>query len=522
MGKMIMIKYFSLLLFSIICIGCYSFSIYEDKTVEGLNQNILNNSQFHFITKNDSEYNIELQYIDSIYVKGTGQLRHTGNSNWQEFSGVVKLDSISLIEVKQRSWGKSILINSTAITLAIMHANANDGPDKPEMDVHTPSSGSCPFIYSWDGENYVLEGEAYGIAVGKALELNTVTTLPSLKPIDSLLSIKITNERPETHYTNQIKLYAIETGQNVIPVLDSENRPWPVYNPISPKKAVDHSGNNILQLIQNFDGNFWQSDLLNTDPFSDFEDTIELSFTRLQQSETASLVIRAINTKLVNSVFDQIYGYLGTSSLQFAIDLETDKELIQTLKDWIQFGSLRATVWNGDMWIDAGLIYPEANEVAFTRVIRLDLSKIPGEEVKIRLKSLTDVWKIDVIQMDTTPVQSLAWKEMELISAKGLSLENIKREIVLDDFKYAIALPGQEINLNYRAHRNNKDKKITYTLSVKGYLHEWISPSSKQQVQFGAYISNRLEYLKSILSYRSVLLPPIYADWKEREAMFKN
>ena len=73
--------------------------------------------------------------------------------------------------------------------------------------------GSCPYIYSWDGNDYKLEGEAFGTALGRALETQTSIVLKDLKSSDNRLKLKLTNERPETHFFNDIKLVAIETDE---------------------------------------------------------------------------------------------------------------------------------------------------------------------------------------------------------------------------------------------------------------------------------------------------------------------
>jgi hypothetical protein len=513
-------KYLFLLLLTIF-VGCYSFSSYENVTQEGVNSAIMSDSEFRFITKGNSEYRMNIEYIDSVTVSGCGLMRYNEKDEWRLFSGKVKLDSINIIEYKKKGYGKSILLNYSAFMVVGMYVVAIGVPNDAKMNYET-YPGSCPFIYSWNGEKYVLDGEAYGIGIGKALELNTVTMLPSLKSKDSLLHVKITNERPETHYTNRIKLYAMETEENVTPVMDAENTPWPVVNPVSPVKAIDHSGNSILQSIQSADNDFWESDLKNTNPLTGFEDVLELTFARSQISDTASLIIRAINTKLINSAYDQMYGYLGDSALRFSNALETDEIYIQKLKDWIHFGAIRVSVWSEDGWRDAGIVYPEANEVAFSKLVRLDLSNTQGEEIKVRLKSMTDVWKIDAVEMDYTPAQRLVWKELDLLTVNNLNNKNIRAEIENDDEKYAITLPSQEIDLTYKNIPKNSESKLYYALSVKGYLHEWISKPTERQVQFGNSIPNPLEHLKTILSYKELLLPPIYADWKKNRYRYYN
>lgn len=61
---------------------------------------------------------------------------------------------------------------------------------------------SCPFIYSWDGQQFVFDGEPYGAAITKGLERDDYSELRRLMPDKGLYRLMISNGVDETQYTN--------------------------------------------------------------------------------------------------------------------------------------------------------------------------------------------------------------------------------------------------------------------------------------------------------------------------------
>ena len=79
---------------------------------------------------------------------------------------------------------------------------------------------SCPFVYSFDGENYVFDGEPYGGAICPALERTDYCLLENLKPFKNQYLLQLTNEVNETQYTNEFKLWVVDHPQDVSVIPD--------------------------------------------------------------------------------------------------------------------------------------------------------------------------------------------------------------------------------------------------------------------------------------------------------------
>jgi len=508
-------KRFLILYIIIFFWGCYSSSFQQKANVPAINQRILNDEVLSFITPGKKEFKLTIKNIDSQYLEGSGKMRKNSVSQWKDYEGSIPIDSVNILSFSEKDGGKSLLINAVVLTLLVKGLQAIQGPNNPTVELVYPGS-SCPYIYSWRGNHYELEGEAFGTALGKAREMTTTTVLPNLNIEEENLRVQIKNERPETHFINNIALQAVEVDQDAVVLADNNQDLWPVYKSQEPQSAIDRTGKNILSKIGDKDNLYWESDLEHYSTYSDFEDVIEVTFHRPPESQNGSLIIRAINTYFANMAFEKLMEFLGDQSLPFMHDIENDQEVIQLLHDWTIESSLKVSVWNGSSWEPCGLLYPEANVTPFSRLVRLNIPADIGNTVKLRLTTLTDVWKIDAVSLDWTEVKKLDKMAIPLLFVDGQLSKNQIGLIQEKDDQYAHLLPSQKIDLTYEKLSAPTGKKICYALDVGGYLYEWLPEKNSTSLfsGFGDVINNdKIEFTKFLLRNKSLLLPPLYAEW---------
>jgi hypothetical protein len=469
-----------------------------------------------------SLYELTQYSLTDTSLIGTGYIRSKGSGS---FSGELPLAQIRYIQSSRTSFWKGVAA-AGAIGLFIAAASpaleSADFSVTPQEGYHPPYSGgygggSCPFIYSWDGRRNVLEGEAFSVALGASLELMTSTVLKSLKA-DSLLSrVVITNERPETHHFNTITMQAVEADRNADVILDPSNIPWPVYRISPPDAASTPFSKDILPAIGRQDGIFWGANGRSEPIPEHFRDVLEAEFTVPDHTTDGTFVVRAMNTKLSNTVFDLLFRFLGDQSLAFLNAVENDPEMVSTLKDWIRECSLKISVWHEDGWQQIGAVTPEANEVGFSRAIRI---RIPESEpkVRIRLESLSRVWMLDAIGIDWTPVRALPGRGMRLVSATGPRGEDLRTTLKASDDAYAVLFPPQSIDLRFQTSGvAPKGKKFVYVLNVQGYLYEWFT--SRTEVAGGLPVvreADKIPFLKFLLRNRGLFLGQVFAEWERK------
>jgi hypothetical protein len=469
------------------------------------------------LTKDTTLYQLENYHLTDSLLIGVGSSERAGKH--ASFSGELRLTDILYIQAHSTSFWKGLVETGVVVSfvgLAASYLGGNQGLSEEDSLVYTGGLSSCPFVYSWNGKQYILEAEVFGTSLGKALEARTCSVLPSLRNDHSRLRVRITNERPETHYLNSVDLLAVEIDTAATAIADIKNVIWPVYKAAPALAATDLSGKNILEKVRARDQLYWESDL--SPASSDFEDVIELRFSKPSSVQDGSLIVHAINTHLSQVVFKSLFEFLGDQSLSFMNAVEHDPEMIATMRHWIEESSLKAFVWNGESWERIGMIYPEANVAPFSRVIRFKTDKIKGDTVRIQLRSLTDVWKLDAVNVDWTPVQPLKTWEAPLLSAVGPGKRDVSAALSKADSQYVVVLPPQQIELTFRSVASSPGKKITYALNAQGYLYEWF-PEKRQgsRVALAKLIpgAGKIAYLKTLLKVKSLFLPPIYFEWRQ-------
>lgn len=471
------------------------------------------------LTTDSALYTLEHYRLKDSSIAGSGTVLHRGTV--EPFDGELALKDIGYIQAQKRVFFQTLVAAAFVGGFIALAANGTRGGDGAGVQGHVrytgpEGGGSCPFVYSWDGKHHVLEGEAFGVGLGKALELTTCTTLRSLAETNGTVAVRLTNERPETHYFNVVKLAAVETGVCTEVYADAYGTLWPVSAPVPPLSARDNAGRDITAAVTSRDGRYWESDLTSAAVKDGYEDVVELTAVKPAGANEGSLVIHAINTHFSESVFGNIYSYLGDEALPFIRAAEEDTTMIRLLKQWRQEASLTAYVFNGETWEEFGMLAPEANVVPFSKLIRCATPWKGRDTVRIRLRALADVWKIDAIALDWSPAKKLAAHEMQLLSAAGPRETDVRGVLSLSDRRYATLVPQEKIDLQFTAFTPTRGNNVTYAVYVGGYLHEWPSTEGSDALRMLAGMIGpgmKIPYLKTLLGQREIFLPLLYADW---------
>lgn len=471
--------------------------------------------------QDDRVYRLSRHTLADSVIQGSGTLSQRGDT--APFEGAIPLAQVIAVETSSRNVMKGLAImgiTALFVAYAVEAGNASGGLTSTEDVAYIGPSGgtgSCPYLYAWDGRGYALQAEPFGVAWGRALELSTVHLLPVVREDHGLVRLRLANEREETHHVNTIRLSAIQLGAAAGAVLDDEGRAWPLTRPVAPASARDDSGHSILTQVGSADGRMWECDASSLTPGSGFTDVIEVTFARPRHASTGSLVVTGINTALWTAVYSQLCRVVAHRTAELAHAIETDPELIAELRAYLHEASLEAFVWNGRGWESAGVIQPEASAVSFARSLRIRIPDRAGDSVRVRLRSMADVWRIDAISAEWGDAQPLPMTPLRMLSAIGPAGEDLRDDIRADDGRYAIMLPPDRVDLTFAAARPAAGSRVAYAVAGRGYLHEWeprrmaggISSFASQVPEEG-----RIEFLKEMLKHRQLALAPMYEAWR--------
>jgi hypothetical protein len=228
--------------------------------------------------------------------------------------------------------------------------------------------------------------------------------------------------------------------------------------------------------------------------------------------------VHAINTQLVNAVYDMIFGYLGEESIRFLYQVERDSECIRVMRDWIADCSLTIEVWKEGQWVHEGSVAPEANAAPFSRIVRVSSDGIFGDSIRIRLSSLADMWELDAVEIDWTPAGALTPYPLAIRrTAETVSCDG---PVSARDGRYALLLPGELIEMEFDAHVPSQGHAVAYALEATGYLYEWPLGDERpvtspfMSAAFERDQSGRVEVVNFLITNKELFLPLVYEHWK--------
>ncbi len=465
------------------------------------------------LTVDSRLYSFDRFAFNDSLLRGVGTMRYGGIT--QKFEGTVRFDSIAFLERKEESFLQGAWVVPMAVVAGMGMLTILE---KPHFLIQHDQNSSCPYVYSFDGKEYKLDAEVFGTSVSKAMEAKTFSILPSLIATDGSARIRVSDERPETHMVNSVQMFAADAGQNAGTALDTENRLWPLPNAFSPVTASDHSGADILDDISVRDKRYWISDLAGCSAKTGFRDRVELEFMTASDGKEATLVVDAINTELIFEVYRSIGALLGDATLEFYQALETDTVLQRCVRDWLSDCSLTVEVHDGTDWKRIGHFMPEANVAPFRRAIRIALPAGASRKLRVRLSTLTDVWRIDAVTLDQSQVEPLPMQELRMTSAIASSNADMRRQLAAVDSSYAVMLPPDHVDIAFDAAPVAGMRSPVFVVAAQGYLYEWFPTQDEdngEQLTASLDGQERIALLKSVLQHKEAFLPPIYREWKK-------
>jgi len=361
----------------------------------------------------------------------------------------VPLDSIEYIDNRSGPSAFPILVAAAAVISAIAIIDAQG-----ESDVRPPpSQASCPFLYSFDGTEYVFDSETYAGAITRGLERADLDNLDHLAPVDGRFRLLLTNERPETEYTDALTLLVVDhpVGAAVYPDSRGASRMFKDGERAASAQGV--RGGDYLDVLAERDGRLWTGDPVETADISldaELRDGVVLRFPR-PSSDRALLAVEARNTELAPLAIELFLGLQGDDVVDWYRRVDHDTETQAMVREWItREGTLHVSVWVDGGWELQDMLLDVGPLLSKTQLATLDLTGVEGDEVRIRIESARGLWTLDWVALgveaDVTPVVT----ELAPARAEDARGRDLSAVLALSDGAYYTALEGDRVELEFR------------------------------------------------------------------------
>ena len=330
---------------------------------------------------------------------------------------------------------------------------------------------SCPFVYSWDGQKYVFDGEPYGAAITRGLERDDYSELERLVPDKGLYRLMISNEVPETQYTNLMELFVADHYSDRV-AMDSAGNLHTLSSVQTPVAAVDEAGRDLLPWFKATDKRIWEPDP-EANPGASVRQDIHITFPKPESASTAKLLVNAA-TSLWGSYMIKALSELRGNSLNdwyATIDNSTlDRAALQTWNEREELFMLKIDVEEEGRWVQRGWALGGGPFVLEDRVVSLDISHVKGDRLNVRIRPPKGFWAFNSFAVDYTPnqpVELLTLHPIECLDSNGL--DRLSQITSNDDSYYDMPDIGNRGYISFKAPPRRPGMNRTVFLHTRGY-----------------------------------------------------
>jgi hypothetical protein len=233
---------------------------------------------------------------------------------------VYPLDSIKELYVEKREFdaGNTVLLVIGSLAAAAL-AFFIVALISFSVSMSSSSHRCCPYIFSYNGSDYILDGEPLGGAVCEGLERTDVSRLENLVNSDGKLKLIVKNINEEQQRIDELKFFNIKHSKGEFIAPDYNRKFYKYSESVKPFSAINEQGKDITKFLLENDNVRWLNDLPTDTLLRNYssKETITLKFPKPKNAKNAMLLINGGAS------------YFGSNMIKELLDLKGDK-----VDDW--------------------------------------------------------------------------------------------------------------------------------------------------------------------------------------------
>ena len=340
--------------------------------------------------------------------------------------------------------------------------------------------GCCLFVYSWDGQRYNFDTEAYTGAIARGLERDDFSLLSKVHPQDGEYRLMLSNDNDETQYTDQLELWVVDQDRGVAPRAGSDGSLYSVREPIAPLSARDVQGKDLLAWLSKRDGLIWEP------PPAEARQEVELTFPKPAGVQRGKLVASATETLWAGEAAGHMLGLLGPQLPAWYQQIDGNPVVRGALLAWMareELFALKIEVEEPSGWQVRGMLPISGPFVSDERVTPLDLSHVVGETVRVRLRPPAGFWAFNSFAMDYTadlPARVTTLEPVRAQDSEGRDLLPVLR--AADGQYYEMQKQGEQATVAFAVPPAASGMERTLFLHSRGYYHMHIPETGEPDV----------------------------------------
>jgi hypothetical protein len=357
--------------------------------------------------------------------------------------------------------GISAVVGTAIIYIAAMAALSSAFNSIP--------SSSCPYIYTYDGEQFVFEGEIFSGAVLSNLERHDYLELTKLTPEKGRYRIAIANELQEQQFINLAEIQVVHHPLGAQVAYDAQGTLQLISAPQLPAAATSALGQNVDALIAQKDQQAYLFDEEQA-PLNQ----LVLRFHNKQNGGQPKLVLRAKNALWFDMLYQQYTEKWGTAYPLWIAQQEAMGAVATMNKINEQDFLLSAYLKDAHgRWQLAGRL-PLAGPMGWRdMVLPLNPALLHGETVEMKIETGYRFWELDYAAIDFSDNAGMEVVTLHPQYAKDQDGKSQLQTLANDDEQYLKQLQtGNSTEIRFRAITPPEGRAQSLFLHTKGYyLH---------------------------------------------------
>jgi hypothetical protein len=340
---------------------------------------------------------------------------------------LANVQRLTIAERKLNTWKTVGLVVGIAVLAAGIFAG-----------VYALTKQSCPFVYSWDGTKYVFDAEPYGGAITRGLERDDDTVLDHLRADGGLYKLLLTNEVDETQYTNAVQLRVVDhaPGVRVVPATDGSLRT--VRTAVPPRSALASDGRDLTLWLAASDSRILEP-LPAVGPSGETRDEILLSFPKPPHVREAKLVVNAGTALFGSYMIKESLRLYGRDLSAWYEAMDRDPEAASALHEKLlqeELWALKLDVEEPTGWVTRGKLIGTGPLIVKDRVVPLDVSRVAGDELRVRIRPPKGFWALNSFAVDYAPDEPLLVTDVPIGDARDNSGRDRRSALLAADGLY--------------------------------------------------------------------------------------
>ena len=337
---------------------------------------------------------------------------------------------------------------------------------------------SCPFVYSWDGTEYVFDAEPYGGAITRGLEKDDFSELGRLQEQAGLYRLKITNEVDETQLTNLTELWVVDHAAGTRVAADVRGNLHTLAAVQAPLSARDAAGHDLLPWLRATDRLIWEPPAV-PDANAKLQSDIVMTFPKPAGATQVKLVANAATGLWGSYMIKKMVELRGRDVRAWYTEIDESQSARDALFAWEvreQLYALKIYVEEPTGWVVRGILPGTGPFISKDRIVPLDVSHVHGDQLRIRITPPAGFWALNSFNVDYTPDRPVSVEKIKPSTAQDLQGQDVLPQLVaVDDRYYEMPNVGDTADLTFRAPPRRAGTDRAVFLHSRGYYKLHVS-----------------------------------------------